>query len=175
MTFKEPNMAIRRKDVTNQRDLQILPSDARASMLANAGIKYPAGKVCAEGDAILVQALCDRYFDQCKSDSVNPTVTGLLLALGIYWDAWGELRKVNYPYAVILKKAHLRIAQAYESKLLGNTSPVGAIYWLKNNTPWKDQDTSQSNLSVAITLKRPDDLPPIEPTTIRTTASMVDD
>ena len=158
------------------KELGILPTDIRSDMIARSGYPCGRGMPGADRDAVLVQYLTDQYFDACQTNQTIPTLTGYLEHMQITWDAWRDIKKLNYPYCRVLKKSLIRLAIPYEQALLGKTQSVGAIFWLKSVLGWQDNELpSVNNASVTISLKMPSDLPPIEPATVRTTAAAVDD
>ena len=81
--------------------------------------------------------LADKYFDLCEREKRRPTLTGLVLALGLSsrqsLDEY--LNYEGFPDSV--KRAKLRIEEAYEDRLSGN-NPAGAIFALKN-FGWSDR------------------------------------
>lgn len=83
----------------------------------------------------------NQYFDE--TDYQDITITGLAFFLGF------ESRQSFYDYekndafSYIIKRARLRVEMQYELRL-GNQSPTGAIFALKN-MGWKDkQEVEQS-------------------------------
>lgn len=85
-----------------------------------------------------LEALCETYFEQCKSDMEPPTITGLALHLGfesrqsIY-----DNEKRNDQFSYTIKRNRLKVENSYEKHLL-SSSATGAIFALKN-FGWSDK------------------------------------
>lgn len=89
----------------------------------------------------------NQYFDE--TDYQDITITGLAFHLGF------ESRQSFYDYekneafSYIIKRARLRVEMQYELRL-GNQSPTGAIFALKN-MGWKDKQEVEQSGGLAIT------------------------
>jgi len=85
-----------------------------------------------------LQAKIDEYFTKVLEEERPMTFTGLAYFLGYATrqSVW-QLSKREDELSLPIKKALLRIEQAYEERLQGN-SPTGAIFALKNRG-WSDR------------------------------------
>lgn len=89
---------------------------------------------------------CDKYFSLCDARKVTPTVAGLSLALGVSqptFRKWlsGEIQK---PAACkeVIDIAMTMLSGTLEAKLTdGGCNPVGAIFLMKNNFGYRDEQT----------------------------------
>ncbi len=98
-------------------------------------------------DVESIQAKIDIYFEESLAGERPVTFSGLALALGYNsrTQLW-ENSKGQKPISEPIKKAMMRIEEAYEERLHGN-SPTGAIFALKNRG-W--QDKTEVELSGAV-------------------------
>ena len=94
--------------------------------------------------------LADKYFDQCKLEKRRPTLTGLILALGL--SSRQSLDEyLNYEgFSDSVKRAKLRIEAEYEERL-GENNPAGAIFALKN-FGWTDRREVEYSGSIGIVM-----------------------
>jgi hypothetical protein len=94
-----------------------------------------------------VQVKIDAYFDESLTSERPVTFSGLALALGYNsrTQLW-ENSKGQKPISEPIKKAMMRIEEAYEERLHGN-SPTGAIFALKNRG-WQDKTEVELSGSV---------------------------
>lgn len=93
-------------------------------------------------DVKSVQSKIDVYFKKCMQDETRPTYCGLAIALDYAsrQSLW-ENSKADNPISLPIKKALLRIEDAYEQALAGNAC-TGAIFALKNRG-WKDKTETE--------------------------------
>lgn len=94
--------------------------------------------------------LAKKYFDSCQKEKRRPTLTGLVLALGLSSRQSLDDYQGREEFLDSVKRAKLRIEEAYEDRLDGN-SPAGAIFALKN-FGWSDRsqlDHSSSDGSMS--------------------------
>lgn len=105
----------------------------------------PAGRPpIFESDEEL-QAAVDLYFSKCDADEEQPTITGLSFALGMTREtlrAYGERDE----FSDTVKRAKQRVEIALEQRLYAS-APTGAIFNLKNNFGWKDQQEQTHGVS----------------------------
>jgi len=89
-------------------------------------------------DVDAIQKKIDAYFQSAIKGERPYTFSGLALALGYFsrTQLW-ENSKRNTPISEPIKKAMMKIEEAYEERLHGNT-PTGAIFALKNRG-WQDK------------------------------------
>lgn len=84
-----------------------------------------------------LQEAVDAYFASCADEKEVITVTGLALHLGFSSrQGLGDQEKRGVAFSDIIKKAKLRVENAYE-KCLQRDKPTGAIFALKN-MGWRD-------------------------------------
>ena len=78
----------------------------------------------------------ERYFDKCKDDEVNVTITGLALALGFSSRQSVHDYRKEEGFADVANRACLMVEHGYELRLDG-ASVTGPIFALKN-MGWSD-------------------------------------
>ena len=81
--------------------------------------------------------LAKKYFESCRKEKRRPTLTGLVLALGLSSRQSLDDYQGREGFIDSVKRAKLRIEEAYEDRLDGS-SPAGAIFALKN-FGWSDR------------------------------------
>lgn len=124
--------------------------------------------VWKEEDYPKVKETIEEYFNEQKSNNQPPTVTGLILALGISKKTFYNWRnnegKFDKPKNIIelLEQATLYCEDWIAVNMLtGKANAVSSIFTLKNNFGWKDKTetdiTSNGNslMSQPITIKMP--------------------
>jgi hypothetical protein len=84
-----------------------------------------------------MQIKIDSYFAECFANEKPPTVSGLAYALGMSRQALCDYSHKDQ-FLDTLKKARQRVEIALEERL-DAAAPAGAIFNLKNNFGWKDQ------------------------------------
>jgi hypothetical protein len=105
-------------------------------------------------DAKALKERIDAYFADCDSKKTPYTITGLALALGTNRQT---LLRYEHEYddqeiAGLIQQAKARCEQDVEQRLLtGKGSPAGAIFWLKNNSGWRDQTDVQVSGGIDVT------------------------
>lgn len=94
-----------------------------------------------------------RTYEKCVREPEGKTITGLVLYLGFVsrqsLTDYQE-RIQNKQYADIIRRARLRIENAYEHSLNG-TTPTGPIFALKN-MGWKDKTEVESNVTANVSM-----------------------
>ena len=87
-----------------------------------------------------LQEVIDDYFFLCSQTEEHPTITGLALAINLVRQSL-----LNYEgdpeFMDTIKRAKARVEHAVEKTLLSGKSPAGAIFNLKNNFKWVDENT----------------------------------
>lgn len=98
-----------------------------------------------------MQIIIDKFFDDCKTQELHPTVTGLALALDLTRQGLINYEnKGNKDLVDTTKKAKLRVEAHIEQRLFHNNA-VGCIFNLKNNFGWKDK--TEQELSGGLEVK----------------------
>ena len=92
-------------------------------------------------DAKALKERIDAYFADCRTEKKIPLITELALHLGV--DRNTLLRyETEYDdpeIAAVIRAAKARVETGIERRLIeGKGSPAGAIFWLKNNSGWRD-------------------------------------
>jgi hypothetical protein len=110
-----------------------------------------------------IQVKIDAYFKESLTSERPVTFSGLALALGYNsrTQLW-ENSKGQKPISEPIKKAMMRIEEAYEERLHGN-SPTGAIFALKNRG-WQDKTEVELSGSVKSSFEYVDPPKPNEST-----------
>lgn len=114
-----------------------------------------------------MQALIDKYFEECEEKGEVPTVTGLCYALDLdrkcllsyermlendRFKRFDDTVKVGFVHAI--KKAKKYIEMNYEKALFNKNSAVGAIFTLKNNYGYVDKtETVVENKTISVELE----------------------
>ena len=92
-----------------------------------------------------LQEQIDKYFEDCKLNNEPLTITGLALALDTSRETLMDYQnKDDFSYTI--KKAKLRIENAYEKRLIQN-GRSGDIFALKN-FGWTDKQEIENNVSI---------------------------
>ena len=112
-----------------------------------------------------LQEKIDEFFEECKTENIIPTVTGLAVALDTnrqilldyqnFCNNTDRLKSLDESVKVqisdTIKRAKARIEAGYEQQLLQAKNPAGAIFTLKNNYAWRDkQEIEQTNRTISI-------------------------
>ena len=92
-----------------------------------------------------LQADIDKYFEDCKESKEPLTITGLALALDTTRETLMDYQN-NDVFSYTVKKAKLRIENAYEKRLIAN-GRAGDIFALKN-FGWKDKQEIEADVGV---------------------------
>lgn len=88
--------------------------------------------------ALELENLIDLYFEGLAEDEKTPTITGLALHLGFESrQSVYDYEKRNDEFSYTIKRARLKVENAYEEALLSRNS-TGAIFALKN-FGWADK------------------------------------
>lgn len=85
-----------------------------------------------------MQILIDEYFAKCDEAKEPYTVEGLAMALNMCRDTLCEYGKKG-AFSDTVKKAKQKVVSSVEKRLLSGANATGAIFWLKNNAGWKDE------------------------------------
>jgi hypothetical protein len=87
----------------------------------------------------------DKYFNKCDSTGKPPTITGLMLYLGLGREQF--YYNLSHPYfGPIMLYARDRIENWLEEQLVTiKHNPTGIIFALKNRHGWKDVQTTEIN------------------------------
>lgn len=96
------------------------------------------------GDAQAVEERLSQYFDICARNGMKPNIAGLASALGIsrqyIWEIANNKTNVSQKVVYTIKKAQQLINQMMEDYMMaGKINPVSAIFLMKNNMGYKDQ------------------------------------
>ena len=105
----------------------------------------PAGRPRKIESPEAFERITEAYFAQREAEEVRPTVTGLVLALGLSsYESLDEYGR-RPEYSELVSRAKLRVADKCEIAAIGNGSPQGAMFILKNikagadQSYWKDK------------------------------------
>lgn len=95
-----------------------------------------------------MQAVIDRYFEECDAREKPYTIPGLARALG-----FGSRNAINRylkrpEFKDIISSARLRIEEQRTEQLITQNNPTGKIFDLKNNFGWKDQSEVQQTTQI---------------------------
>ena len=98
-----------------------------------------------------MEAQIDTYFKSLKGKNGDkpPTLAGLALALGFVSRQSLFDYSENELFACAIKKAKARIEEHHEGRMSG-TSPVGSIFWLKNNAGYVDKQEIETSGSLKV-------------------------
>lgn len=126
-------------------------------MGAPKGNNYSPGRPNKYNSVEEMQAVIDKYFDDCDKNNLPYTVSELALALDLTRQGLVEYgNKERFSDAV--KRAKLRVEAYAERCLYSKQNPAGVIFSLKNNYGWKDKQeidaTVNVNMSEAIQAAR---------------------
>lgn len=92
-----------------------------------------------------LQAEIDAYFEHCSKKAIPLTITGLALALDTTRETLMDYQN-NDEFSYTVKRAKLRIENAYENRLILN-GRAGDIFALKN-FGWKDKQEIEADVGV---------------------------
>lgn len=96
----------------------------------------------------------DSYLQDIFEKQRVPTMTGLAKFLGLSRLDFLNACTVNPSFNIILETAKATIIEYVEELLLTGRSPIGLIFWLKNNADWIDKtEVDHNNKSIADILK----------------------
>lgn len=98
--------------------------------------KHPGGRPLKFKSAEEMQALGDKFFQDCDAKSDPYTITGLAIALGTSRESLCEY-EAREEFVDTIKGLKARCQNYVEKRLFGN-NPTGPIFWLKNYG-WKDK------------------------------------
>ena len=85
-----------------------------------------------------MEELIDEYFAKCKAESRPYTITGLAAALNLTRQGLCEYAAKGQ-FSDTVKKAKIKVEASVEERLLSGSNATGAIFWMKNNAGWKDE------------------------------------
>lgn len=99
-------------------------------------------------DGDVFQAKVDQYFKDCEENKTLPGIHGLAVALDMTRETILQYEKLD-EFSDTIKKAKEKLRLAWESRLAipGST---GAIFWLKNNAGWKDQQDVANSGTITV-------------------------
>ena len=97
----------------------------------------PAGRPPLYATPEEMQTVIDAYFAECEAKEEPITVSGLAYALEMTTVSLRNY-EVKPEFLSTVKRAKQRVEMALERRL-DAASPTGAIFNLKNNFGWKDQ------------------------------------
>lgn len=100
--------------------------------------KHAGGRPPKHTEPDKLQILVDEYFAKCDEDKVPYTVTGLASALDLTRQGLTEYENKG-EFSATIKKAKQKVVKSVEQRLLSGANATGAIFWLKNNAGWKDE------------------------------------
>ena len=102
------------------------------------------------------ERLADDYFTLCEQRDKPPTITGLILHLGLSRRSSLAEYEKRPEFTYTVKRVKSRVEDYYESQLTIGRNPAGAIFALKN-FGWSDKQhvhhSGGINLSLAERLK----------------------
>lgn len=102
-----------------------------------------------------LQEEIDEYFEICSEEKIPVTITGLALALNTTRETLMDYQN-NDEFSDTVKRAKLRIENAYEQRLILN-GRAGDIFALKN-FGWKDKQEIEADIGITtINVKLDDD------------------
>lgn len=112
--------------------------------------KHPGGRPLEFKTAKELETAIDRYFAECETKELHPTITGLAVALDV------DRKTINnyqdrQEFFPTIKRAKAKIEAHLEQCLFGN-SVTGVIFNLKNNFEWRDKQEVDNNHSVTINI-----------------------
>ena len=96
-----------------------------------------------------LQAEIDKYFEYCDEEHIPLTITGLALALDTTRETLMDYQN-NDKFSYTVKKAKLRIENAYEQRLIAN-GRAGDIFALKN-FGWTDKQEITADVKQETTI-----------------------
>jgi len=99
----------------------------------------PAGRPLLYETPEQMQAIIDAYFEErfCFDPPKPPTISGLAYALEMTTESLRNYESRDEFFATV-KRAKQRVEMSLEERL-DAAAPTGAIFNLKNNFGWKDQ------------------------------------
>lgn len=119
----------------------------------------------ADDELSLFEQRIEDYFAECRAKGEHATTYGLALALRIDRDTlmrYGEGERDNEQtdeeglgrkgFSAAVKRAKLYLRAQTEATLMSGKATVGAIFWLKNNAGWKDQESQGVNSGITVVL-----------------------
>lgn len=88
---------------------------------------------------------CRKYFASMGFWQ-KPNITGLCLYLGISRETWHNYKEKRKDFFDTIRGAEMMIETAWVDRLGSSSSPIGAIFYLKNFKPkdWKDRAAGDS-------------------------------
>jgi hypothetical protein len=100
---------------------------------------HPGGRPLKFQDPQEFDEKVDRYFDECKTEGVIPTITGMAVYLDTSRETLREYKE-RAEFVDSIKKALDRCQSTLEGMALANkANPTMAIFSLKNNYGWVDK------------------------------------
>lgn len=91
------------------------------------------------------KAKVDQYFKDCEENKTLPGIHGLAVALDMTRETILQYEKTD-EFSDTIKKAKEKLRLAWESRLSGPAA-TGAIFWLKNNAGWRDQQDHKNEVT----------------------------
>lgn len=85
-----------------------------------------------------MQAKIDAYFAKCEQREEPKTMAGLALALDLSRQGLCEYAEKG-EFSDTVKKARRTVESEVEIRLLAGGNAAGAIFWLKNNSDYRDK------------------------------------
>ena len=127
--------------------------------MSNSSNKTKIGKPRIYNTVNDMQLAIDNYFNDCKTNDIPVTITGLCLALGFttrqgLLNYEGYTDDNNQAFVDIIKRAKLRVENAYELRCLQRGS-AGDIFTLKQ-FGWSDRQTIEHSGDVSMSLSDAD-------------------
>ena len=87
------------------------------------------------------------FFIECKANEDPPTVLGLSLFLGFADPHTLLVYSKLKPFSWIVKKAKSKCVHDIEKRMItGKTPPASAMYWLSNNSDWKNERYQRTDI-----------------------------
>jgi len=116
----------------------------------------PAGRPPRYSNPEEMQAIIDAYFaERIASDPPKPpTISGLAYALEMTTESLRNYENRDQFFATV-KRAKQRVEMSLEERL-DASAPTGAIFNLKNNFGWKDQQDHAFTGPVQVTISGKD-------------------
>jgi len=98
-----------------------------------------------------LQAAADKYFEDCKSMKLPPTITGLTMALDFNSRQTLHEYEKDPKFSDAIKRARLKVENSYEMQVRSK-NPTGAIFVLKT-MGWDERQTQQTTGELKITVE----------------------
>lgn len=94
----------------------------------------------------LLHAACIEYFEQCRTEKVKVTITGLCLHLGFASrSSLDDYEKRSDEFSYIIKRCRLAVENSYENN--GQTIDIFAL----KNMGWKDKSEIEHTTPIPVT------------------------